>query len=89
MAATIGSALHWWSRAESDRSAIIVDDESVTYRELAGWTSRIARSLVDQGVAPGDRVGLLPRTADGYRDQRARTPRRRHRDGVGVGRGCR
>ncbi|MCZ4548520.1 fatty-acid--CoA ligase [Williamsia sp. 1138] len=59
MAATIGSALHWWSRAESDRSAIIVDDESVTYRELAGWTSRIARSLVDQGVAPGDRVGLL------------------------------
>jgi fatty-acyl-CoA synthase len=59
MAATIGSALHWWARAESDRAAIIVDDESVTYRELAGWTSRVARLLVDEGVRPGDRIGLL------------------------------
>jgi fatty-acyl-CoA synthase len=59
MAATIGSALHWWARAEGDRTAIIVDDDSVTYRELAGWTSRIARLLVAEGVAPGDRVGVL------------------------------
>lgn len=59
MAATIGSALHWWARAESDRPAIIVDDESVTYRELAGWTSRVARLLVEQGTLRGDRIGLL------------------------------
>lgn len=59
MAATVGSALHWWARTAGDRAAVIVDDDTLTYRQLDDWSSRVARRLVDAGIKPGDRVGLL------------------------------
>jgi amino acid adenylation domain-containing protein len=33
--------------------------ETLTYAELDALTNRIARALLDRGVAPGDRVGVL------------------------------
>jgi fatty-acyl-CoA synthase len=59
MAATVGSALQWWSRTKGDTPAIIVGDEHLTYRQLHDWSSRLARRLADQGIKPGDRVGLI------------------------------
>ncbi|WP_174187461.1 class I adenylate-forming enzyme family protein [Nocardia barduliensis] len=59
MAATIGSALAWWARSKGERTAIVVDDESLTYRNLHHWSSRIARLLAERGVRPGARVGVL------------------------------
>ncbi|MCX4098483.1 class I adenylate-forming enzyme family protein [Nocardia sp. alder85J] len=59
MAATIGSALSWWGRVKGDRTAIVVDGEELTYRQLRDWSSRIARNLAERGIAPGDRVGVL------------------------------
>jgi len=59
MAATIGSALQWWSRTKGDTPAIIVGDERLTYRQLHNWSSRLARRLVERGIKPGDRVGLI------------------------------
>ena len=59
MSATIGSALAWWARTSGDRAAIVIEDESLTYRELQDWSSRVARELSNSGVNPGDRVGLL------------------------------
>ncbi|KUH67531.1 fatty-acid--CoA ligase [Mycolicibacterium novocastrense] len=59
MAATVGSALKWWARTKGNRVAIRVGAEQLTYRELQDWSSRVARKLVDEGVKPGDRVGLL------------------------------
>lgn len=59
MAATIGSALQWWADTKGDQHALIVDDETLTYRELQDWSSRVAQRIVDAGIAPGDRVGLL------------------------------
>jgi fatty-acyl-CoA synthase len=59
MAATIGSALYWWADTKGDQRALIVDDETLTYRELQDWSSRVARRIVDAGIAPGDRVGVL------------------------------
>ena len=59
MAATVGSALQWWSRTKGDTPAIIVGDKRLTYRQLHDWSSRLARRLVERGVAPGDRVGLI------------------------------
>jgi fatty-acyl-CoA synthase len=58
MAATIGSALQWWARTKGDETAIVVGDESLTYRQLHDWSSRLARVLADRGIRPGDRVGL-------------------------------
>jgi fatty-acyl-CoA synthase len=59
MAATVGSALNWWAKNKGDHVAIRVGDDQLTYRELQHWSSRLARQLVDSGVKPGDRVGLL------------------------------
>jgi fatty-acyl-CoA synthase len=59
MAATVGSALHWWARTKGDDTAIIVAGESLTYRQLHNWSGRFAHRLADHGVKPGDRVGVL------------------------------
>jgi amino acid adenylation domain-containing protein len=40
-------------------TALLLGDEVMTYAELAATTDRIARVLVDRGVRPGDRVGVL------------------------------
>ena len=59
MAATVGSALNWWAKTKGDHVAIRLGADQLTYRELDQWTSRVARRLADEGVKPGDRVGLL------------------------------
>ncbi|RZL83800.1 MAG: long-chain fatty acid--CoA ligase [Rhodococcus sp. (in: high G+C Gram-positive bacteria)] len=59
MAATIGSALHWWAATKGDRRAIVVDDDVLTYRELQDWSSRVARRIAEAGIESGDRVGVL------------------------------
>ncbi|WP_421648607.1 AMP-binding protein, partial [Mycobacterium marinum] len=45
------------SRAEV--TALVCGDRSLTYRELDQAANRLAHLLVDQGVGPGDVVGLL------------------------------
>ncbi|WP_261898962.1 AMP-binding protein, partial [Mycobacterium marinum] len=45
------------SRAEV--TALVCGDRSLTYRELDRAANRLAHLLVDQGVGPGDVVGLL------------------------------
>lgn len=59
MAASVGSALNWWARTKGEDTALIVGEDRLTYRELHDWSSRLARRLADDGVKPGDRVGLL------------------------------
>lgn len=59
MAATVGSALHWWARTKGESPAILLDDDQLSYRQLHDWSGRLARRLADDGVKPGDRVGLL------------------------------
>ncbi|WP_179467179.1 class I adenylate-forming enzyme family protein [Mycolicibacterium vinylchloridicum] len=59
MAATVASALRWWARTKGDHSALIIGEDEIGYRRLHQWTSRLARKLADDGVKPGDRVGLL------------------------------
>src|ERR1700758_5651961 len=59
MAATVGSALHWWARTKGDQPAILLGSDQLSYRQLHDWSGRLARQLADDGVKPGDRVGLL------------------------------
>ncbi|MFJ6726244.1 (2,3-dihydroxybenzoyl)adenylate synthase [Streptomyces sp. NPDC091281] len=47
-----------------DRTALVDDEESVTYAELAERSERVARVLLDLGLRPRDRVIVqLPNTA--------------------------
>jgi len=56
----------WLRRATARRPAhpALIDGPTGrkwSYRELSGWAGEIARELGEQGIAPGDPVGLLAR----------------------------
>lgn len=56
-----------WAEVEPDRTALIIDDEdrTVSFGALRDLSNRIANLLSAQGVARGDRVGvLLPQTVE-------------------------
>ena len=44
-----------------ERPAVADDGHVLTYAELDALSNRVARALLAQGVAPGDRVGVLAR----------------------------
>ncbi|MET0143547.1 MAG: AMP-binding protein [Ilumatobacteraceae bacterium] len=46
------------AEADPDRCAVVEDDRTFTYRELAERAHQLARSLRACGVRPGDRVGV-------------------------------
>ena len=39
--------------------AVVTDETVITYRDLDNRANQVARYLIDQGIEPGDRVGLL------------------------------
>src|SRR4051794_10194172 len=43
----------------SESDAVVTDAGTLSYRELDCRANQVARYLIDQGVQPGDRVGLL------------------------------
>jgi amino acid adenylation domain-containing protein len=47
------------AEAHGDAVALTMDDERVTYAELAQLSDRLAAQLMDAGCRPGDRVALL------------------------------
>jgi fatty-acyl-CoA synthase len=59
MSQSLTSALRWWARTKGDDTALIVDEDTLTYRGLQDWSSRVGEYLADNGVRPGDRVGVL------------------------------
>ncbi len=51
----------------ADNVAVITDAGALTYRELDRRANQVARYLIEQGIKPGDRVGLLfDKSADTY-----------------------
>jgi amino acid adenylation domain-containing protein len=45
----------------SDRLAVIVQDETLSYQELETKSNQLAHALIRQGIKRGDRIGLLVR----------------------------
>ena len=43
----------------SESDAVVTDGGTLSYRELDCRANQVARYLIDQGIQPGDRVGLL------------------------------
>lgn len=51
--------------AHPDRPALTGEDRTLTYRELAAESGRLARALAGRGIGPEDRVAIaLPRSLD-------------------------
>lgn len=59
MAATLVSALRWWASTRGDDAALILADDTLSFRALQDWSSRVGADLVARGIQPGDRVGVL------------------------------
>lgn len=54
-----GELLRRQAEAHGQRLFAVVDDETITYRELYERASAIARGLIARGIGRGDRVGVL------------------------------
>ncbi|NJM81642.1 MAG: amino acid adenylation domain-containing protein [Tabrizicola sp.] len=52
------SAFGWVARENGSRPAIAFGEETLSYSDLLARSGALARRLVDQGVGPGDLVGL-------------------------------
>ncbi|MGH2963783.1 MAG: long-chain-fatty-acid--CoA ligase [Solirubrobacterales bacterium] len=46
-------------RADGDRIAIKLDSFELSYQQLEEVTERVSRLLIERGVSPGDRVGVM------------------------------
>ena len=66
MSFTIVSALRWWMRDQPQAVALNIDGAAVSYGELYDWTRGVAARLMEAGVKPGDRVGILATQALEY-----------------------
>src|SRR4030081_3159487 len=47
------------AKRNPDRVAIIFDDFKLTYAQLNGAANQVANALVERGIKPGDRVGIM------------------------------
>jgi long-chain acyl-CoA synthetase len=47
------------TKRNPDKVAIIFDDFKLTYRQLNAAANQVANALVDFGIKPGDRVGMM------------------------------
>jgi long-chain acyl-CoA synthetase len=58
MLGSLGQVLPHAARAFGDRTALVIDGQTFSFRELDELSSALAASLVRLGVRPGDRVTL-------------------------------
>ncbi|WP_084520436.1 non-ribosomal peptide synthetase [Nocardia mexicana] len=64
-AATLGDSFGRIADAHPDREAVRASATTVTYRELGERSNRLARTLIAQGVGPGDVVAVaFPRSVE-------------------------
>ncbi len=59
MTATVGAALAWWAKTQPEAPAFVFEEDTLDYRTVEHWSSRLAQHLRSEGVQDGDRVGLL------------------------------
>ncbi len=60
MSLMVTDPLRYWAQNQPDQAALVFDGgEQVTYGELDAWTDTVAARILDHGVEPGDRVGIV------------------------------
>ena len=60
MTLLVTDPLRWWAENIPDEPAIVFNGQNtVTYGELNRWTDCVAQLLVERGVRPGHRVGIV------------------------------
>lgn len=55
---TLPRLLQWAAERHGERTAIAVDEVSISYRELDQWRQRATRAVIAAGLEPGDRAAI-------------------------------
>ena len=55
---TVDKAVRWWSTERSDRIALQIGADGISYQDLDAWAGRVAARYAALGVEIGDRVCL-------------------------------
>jgi fatty-acyl-CoA synthase len=63
---SVGEALRRAARLHRDRPALQFGDRTWSFFQIDAAVDRVARRLLDLGLAPGDRVAAYGRNSDGY-----------------------
>lgn len=66
MSQTLSSALAWWARMRPSQPAVVLGGEPLSYHECKAWSDRVAAMLIDNGLAPGDRVAICSANSLSY-----------------------
>lgn len=63
---TLPSAMDWWARMRGDQPAVVLHDDQLTYLEYKHWSDRVAAMLTEEGLRPGERVGICSTNSLAY-----------------------
>ncbi len=55
----IANGIREFARARADHPAVIDGSQTLTYRQLGERSNRVATALLEAGLQPGDRVGVI------------------------------
>lgn len=64
--ASIAASVAWWARTEPGRTALVYQDQSITYAELQRRIEAAAGLICAQGVQPGQVVALLMKNSAAF-----------------------
>ncbi|HMM73691.1 MAG TPA: AMP-binding protein, partial [Rhodocyclaceae bacterium] len=64
--ASIAASVAWWARTEPGRTALVYQDQSITYAELQRRIEAAAGPICAQGVQPGQVVALLMKNSAAF-----------------------
>jgi long-chain acyl-CoA synthetase len=63
---TVADVVRRWAAQTPDKTALVFEDRSWTYRQLDEASSQVAQALRAAGVGPGDRVAFLDKNVPEY-----------------------
>ena len=56
---SVGKIVEKWALATPDQTAVIIDEETITYRALNARANQVCRALLGLGLKKGDRIAAL------------------------------
>jgi fatty-acyl-CoA synthase len=63
---SLSASVAWWARTEPERTALVYEEQQVTFGDLQRRVEAVGGLLIAQGVRPGDVVALLMKNSAAF-----------------------